>query len=61
MVNAFLKTTMLETTMHPNSIFHGRYNIENNNVGNNSAFKWQMHFWNKNVGNNGACLDMTYI
>jgi len=40
MVNAFLKTTMLETTVHPNGIFHGRYNIENNNVGNNSALKW---------------------
>jgi hypothetical protein len=45
MVDAFLETIMLETTMHPNGRFHGKYNIENNNVGNNSALKWQMHSW----------------
>jgi len=45
MVDAFLKTTTLETIMHPNGRFHGKYNIENNNLGNNNALKWQMHFW----------------
>jgi len=39
MVDAFLETIMLETIMHPNGRFHGRYSIENNNVRNNSAFK----------------------
>jgi hypothetical protein len=32
---------MLETIVLSN----GRYNIENNNVGNNNARKWQMHSW----------------
>jgi hypothetical protein len=61
MVDAFLETTMLETTMHPNGKSHGRYNIENNNVETIVHSNGKCTIGNNNGGNNSACLNMTHI